>query len=205
MDADVRARLFEPYFTTKASGEGGGLGLSIVHGIVRQSRGEIQVESTSGRGTTFRLSFPIDRAAPAAPASVEPVTSLESESRTILVVDDQESILRLARSILEGQGYQVLVAASPADALETARRYPGPIAVLVSDLMMPGMDGGTLAERILERRPDIAVLFMSGYADDAIRLVGRWSASGFLSKPFTPTGLLKMVRDVVDRRAHPES
>ena len=186
MDAETRAQIFEPFFTTKEEGKGTGLGLSTVFGIVHQSGGRIAVNSELGRGTTFTIDLPRGAAAPpeGADGSADAVTGGGSES--ILVVEDDEAIRALVRGVLEASGYDVRVAAEAEEALA------GPDAdLLVTDILMPGMNGRDLAARILERAPGTRVIFISGYTGDQVELVEN---ARFLAKPFTPSELLKQVQ-----------
>jgi CheY-like chemotaxis protein len=199
MSTDVQNRLFEPFFTTKGPGKGTGLGLATVYGIVKQSGGIIDVYSELGMGTTFRVYLPrMDGAVPTPHAPDGPaVTGRGSE--TLLLVEDEPSLRDLAREVLETFGYAVVEAAGPEDALERSRAHPGVIHLLVTDGVMPQMNGRQLAVILREERPDMRVLYMSGYTDDAIVRHGVLDArASFLAKPFTPEGLGRKVREVLD-------
>src|SRR5438046_1497274 len=199
MDDEIQAHLFEPFFTTKPRGKGTGLGLATVYGIVRQSGGHIAVDSAPGRGATFRISLP--RAdAPLDPTDrPTPVTAPAAGSETILLVEDEHLVRLLARKVLERAGYRVLVAAGGAEALDLAERYAGPIHLLLTDVVMPGMNGRELIRRLAPLRPDLRVLYMSGYADEAVAQHGVLDpGTAFLQKPFTPGGLADKVRGVLD-------
>jgi two-component system cell cycle sensor histidine kinase/response regulator CckA len=199
MDASVRAHLFEPFFTTKEVGKGTGLGLATVYGIVKQSGGYISVYTELGHGSSFKVFLPRTTPLPqaAAPAASRPAVARGSE--TILIVEDEAAVLALSRRALEKQGYTVLAAASPADALRLVERHGGTIHLLLTDVVMPGMSGRDLAEQLAARRAGIRVLYMSGYPGDAIAQGGALApGSAFLSKPFTPDGLAHKVRDVLD-------
>jgi CheY-like chemotaxis protein len=228
MDASTQAHLFEPFFTTKEPGKGTGLGLSTVYGIVKQSGGSITVETELGRGTTFRIylprveasapaapvASPAARPAPAPPARVQPepvrvvATPLEpavvseavpKRAETILLVEDALRVRAVVREILEMNGYNVLEAHHGAEALEISGRHQGPIHLMVTDVVMPQMSGRELAQRLQPLRPDMKVLYMSGYTDDAIVRHGVLGAGiAFLSKPFTPDALTLKVREVLD-------
>jgi two-component system cell cycle sensor histidine kinase/response regulator CckA len=198
MDAATRSRIFEPFFTTKEVGKGTGLGLATVYGIVQQSDGAIQVESEPGHGTTFRIYLPrVDSAAAGEPAEV-PVAATAGRE-TLLVVEDEQAVRVLEAEILAGHGYRVLVAGDAQEALALEQRTPEPIALLVTDVVMPGRSGRELAQEFLRRRPQTRVLYVSGYANDAF--VGRGlleAGTWFLQKPFTPEVLAHKVRDILD-------
>ncbi|HEY5277545.1 MAG TPA: PAS domain S-box protein, partial [Coriobacteriia bacterium] len=201
MDAETQKRIFEPFFTTKEAGKGTGLGLSTVHGIVHQSGGSIGVYSEPGRGTTFKVYLPRfagDAAAPRSLSGIHP--ALTAGSETVLVVEDEAAIRQLTNLILKKAGYTVLLAESPVAAERIAGSHPGPIHLLLTDVVMPGMRGPELAERLIRLRPDLRVLFMSGYTDDAITHHGMLDAGReFLQKPFTPLRLTQKIREVLGR------
>jgi CheY-like chemotaxis protein len=197
MPAEVKARIFEPFYTTKESGKGTGLGLSIVYGVVKQSGGDIMVYSEEGRGTTFKLYFPMAEV----PADVAAAGLRAPQSRgteTVLLCEDEERIRKLVFAMLRKQGYKVLEADSPAVAIRLARDYGGPIDLLLTDIVMPQMSGLDLAKTIQESRPDAKVLYMSGYTDN--RVNASWvldSNAPFLLKPFTASGLMEKVREAL--------
>jgi signal transduction histidine kinase/integral membrane sensor domain MASE1 len=197
MDAATIARIFEPFFTTKPQGKGTGLGLATVHGIVKQLGGSIQVYSEPGIGTTFKLYLP--RVDDALDARAEtPVDIPAFGSGTVLVAEDNEALRTLARRLLEDQGYRVLAAATPLAALRLADGHDGPIALLITDVVLPEMSGRELAEQLVARRPGLPVLFMSGYTDDAIVRTGILSHdTHFIQKPFTPVDFLQKVQSVL--------
>jgi CheY-like chemotaxis protein len=197
MDTATLAKIFEPFFTTKEKGKGTGLGLATSYGIVTQSGGNICVTSEPGHGTTFNVHLP--RVGAEAPMlKPEAAVWTPSGSETILLVEDEEGVRRLARASLEMEGYTVLDVAGSVAALEALARHPGVIDLLLTDVVMPGMSGPTLAARVRAARPSIRVLYMSGYADDAVVLHGVLSDDAdFLAKPFTPQVLAKKVRDVL--------
>src|SRR5436309_1044541 len=200
MDEEVQAHLFEPFFTTKPRGKGSGLGLATVYGIVRQSGGHIAVDSAPGRGATFRVYLPRVEAPLDPTDRPRPVTAPAAGSETILLVEDEHLVRLLARKVLERAGYRVLVAAGGAEALDLAERYAGPIHLLLTDVVMPEMSGRELAHRLASLRPDARVLYMSGYADEAIAQHGVLDpGTAFLQKPFTPDGLARKVREVLDQ------
>ncbi len=198
MDAATLERVFEPFFTTKEVGKGTGLGLAMVYGIVKQNGGIVTVYSELGIGTTFRIYFP--RVREAAGEAVE--TSKEAVptgTETVLLVEDEEQILSLAARILEGQGYRVLSARLPEDACRLAERHDGKIDLLLTDVVMPEMNGKELQERIAALLPGIRTVFMSGYADDAIVHCGVLDDGvAFVQKPFTARSLAVKVRVVLD-------
>jgi two-component system, cell cycle sensor histidine kinase and response regulator CckA len=198
MDPQTRARLFEPFFTTKEPGKGTGLGLAVVHGVVTQSGGRIEVESEPGKGTTFRIELP--RAAGPEPGegSVGPV-DLPRGTETLLLVEDEAAVRALDRRVLASCGYTVLEAKDGRDAVRVADGHPGKIDLLVSDVVMPHLGGRQLAERLAAGRSGLKVLFVSGYTDDAVVRHGVGSEFAFLPKPFTPAGLARKVREVLDR------
>ncbi len=197
MDPATQARIFEPFFTTKAAGKGTGLGLSTVFGIVQQSGGSIWVSSDPGEGTCFKLYFPRVQA-PASATAAPAAKRLAMGTETVLLVEDDESVRKLARTILQRSGYRVLEAEHGAAAIKLFEANPG-IQLLVSDVVMPGMSGPELAERIRPLRPDMRVIFMSGYTGDAISHHGVLDPGlAFLQKPFTPESLTRKVREVLD-------
>ena len=199
MDASLQARLFEPFFTTKERGKGTGLGLSTTYGIVKQSGGSIWVYSEPGHGTTFKIYLPrcdepLDaRELPPPPARPRP------GSETVLLVEDEPEVRRLVEKLLRMQGYAVLSAGSPAEAIAAAKAAKEEIAILVTDVIMPGMNGRELARVLAADRPAMRVLYMSGYTDAAIAHQGILPpGTAFLSKPFTPDVLARKVREVLD-------
>ena len=198
MDSATRARLFEPFFTTKGSGKGTGLGLSTVFGIVKQSGGSVDVYSELGKGTSFKIYLPrIDQ-----PAAVEPESSRKTVRRgweTVLLVEDDEMVRTLVRETLEGHGYKVLDAGGPLEARRMAEHFPGPIHLIITDVVMPKVNGRELAQQIMRRRGDMRVLYMSGYTDNAVLNSGILAGDvAFLQKPFTPGALIEKVRDVLE-------
>jgi two-component system cell cycle sensor histidine kinase/response regulator CckA len=195
MDTKVRERVFEPFFTTKEQGTG--LGLSTVYGIVKQANGSIQLWSEKGVGTSIDVYFPrLDEEVPAE-AVVEPEPAATGKE-TILIVEDEEAVRRLMSAALEQNGYRVLIAADGAEALKLIASHTGPLDLLVTDLLMPGMNGAELTRKVKDRLPDLKVLCISGYAEE-LRQSGEIDESAFLQKPFTPQALLRKVRDMLDR------
>jgi signal transduction histidine kinase/ActR/RegA family two-component response regulator len=199
MDEATRLRMFEPFFTTKAQGKGTGLGLATVYGIVKQSGGHIIVYSEPGRGTSFKIYFPpVDE--PGEPRRAETSAGdVRGGTETILLVEDEERVRDLAQRVLQQHGYQVVTACDGLEGLGVAQRVPGPIHLLVTDVVMPNLGGRDLAVRLADIRPAMRVLFVSGYTDDAIVRQGMLDpGTNFLQKPFTPEGLARRVREVLD-------
>jgi nitrogen-specific signal transduction histidine kinase/ActR/RegA family two-component response regulator len=206
MTPEVLARIFEPFFTTKGPGKGTGLGLSTVFGLVQQSGGYITVESEPGAGTTVTTYWPAltDAVTDAVAAAAVLPPARVAGTETILLVEDETGVRHLIGQVLERNGYTVLYARDADDALTIEARHSGTIDLLVSDMIMPGLSGADLAQRIVTCRPGIQVLFVSGYASrDAWEMgVGGHKAS-FLQKPFTPETLARMVRERLDSPANP--
>jgi PAS domain S-box-containing protein len=198
MDEATQAHAFEPFFTTKSTGKGTGLGLSTVFGIVKQSGGTIWFSSTPGRGTTFRVYFPItvDAAQPQKSLSMAPVSR---GNETILLVEDDTTVRSVVRAILSSRGYDVIDTVDPGEALTACRDLEKPIHLLLTDVVMPLTSGRELAARVSEMRPSIKVLYMSGYAEDTIVHHGVVDEGiAFLQKPITPNALTHKVREVLD-------
>ena len=197
MTSEVRSRLFEPFFTTKAPGKGTGLGLSIVYGIVKQSNGEIAVYSEPGKGTTFKIYLPLAEAAGEAERGSGTSPQLRG-SETILVCEDEERIRRLVLTVLQKLGYRVLAAGGPDEALMIARGFAEKIDLLLTDVVMPHGNGLDLAEALSQARPDMKVMYMSGYADHHLagsRILEE--GAPFLQKPFAATSLAHKVREAL--------
>jgi two-component system cell cycle sensor histidine kinase/response regulator CckA len=201
MDKATQARIFEPFFTTKEEGKGTGLGLATVFGIVRQSGGTISVQSEPGRGTTFRIYFPVADGSVPPPASLVPPDLRNMRGwETILLVEDEERVRILGRTILRKYGYHVLEAQSGGDALLICEQHPSTIHLLLTDVVMPRISGRQLADRLLPLHPDMKVLYMSGYTDDAILRNGVLDATiAFIQKPITPDALARKVRETLGR------
>jgi PAS domain S-box-containing protein len=198
MTAEVQAHIFEPFFTTKEVGKGTGLGLATVYGIAKQSGGHITVYSEPGHGAVFKLYLPRVEEAPGTAEPARPTEITRRGSETVLLVEDDEPLRTLAREILSIQGYTVLDAVSPSEALRLADVHPGPIHLLLTDVVMPQMNGRQVADHLLAARPGLQVLFMSGYTDAAIVEHGVLEpGTHFLQKPFTPDGLSRKVREVL--------
>jgi two-component system, cell cycle sensor histidine kinase and response regulator CckA len=199
MDAETQAHIFEPFFTTKEFGKGTGLGLSTIYGIVKQSEGYIGVHSEVGEGTTFKMYLPsVDGVAnPQSRPLHEPI---ETGSETLLLVEDDSGVRRVTASLLKSAGYIVIEAESGKEALYAFSKYPR-IDLVITDLVMPEMGGRELAEKLRHLIPQTRILFMSGYADDAVPSADRAeNAIGFLEKPFSPQTLARKVRDVIENR-----
>jgi signal transduction histidine kinase len=195
IDADTRAHIFDPFFTTKEVGKGTGLGLSMVHGIIRQTGGYVLLDSEPGCGATFRICLPRaeGRAVAHASSAVEPISGRGSE--TILLVEDEAVVRTLVRAILQQGGYNVLEAQDPADARLICERYQAPIDLMVTDVVMPIMSGLELADYLAPMRPQMKVLYMSGYTDETMD-----PSMAFLPKPFAPDALTQKVRELLDAR-----
>ena len=200
MSPEIMQRIFEPYFTTKPNGHGTGLGLAMVSGFVEQSSGRISVRSEPGAGTTFQLEFESTRqdgiSGIILPASLTP--SRPNDGQIILLVEDEPSVQLLEKRILESGKYNVIAAGSAEEALEIMASHTGPLDMLVTDVVMPGKNGRELAEELRRQRPDLRVLFMSGYTPDEVLREGvEADAAQFLQKPFTPSDLLRKVREIL--------
>lgn len=199
MDAEVRDRIFIPFFTTKAMGKGTGLGLATVYGIIKQHGGYIWVDSEPGRGTTFKIHLP----AMEAPAPVEEVPLEESTAfrgtETVMVVEDNDMVRDLAVRVLLHLGYRVLAAESGAECLRMLGDHSGPLDLLLTDVVMPEMNGKVLFEQVSARFPHVKVLYMSGYAEDVIAHRGVLDEDvNFIQKPFSLQSLAAKVREVLE-------
>jgi PAS domain S-box-containing protein len=201
MPPEVRERIFEPFFTTKENGKGTGLGLSTVYGIIKQSGGNIWVYSEPGLGTTFKIYLPrIEEDTQSLKPSAVSTKSLQG-SETILLVEDEEIVRKLACTILQKNGYKVLEAPNGEEALRIVQGQNGnPIHLLVTDVVMPGMSGRQLADQLARLRPEMKILYISGYTDNAIVHHGVLDAGmSYIQKPFTMEGLARKVREVLDK------
>lgn len=200
MDEETRARIFEPFFSTKEKGKGTGLGLSTVYGIVKQSGGSIGVSTEPGSGTTLRIYLPRVDEVPEEPKPRRPVAAPHDRgSETLLLVEDEDSVRVVARRVLAGCGYKVLEAAGGEEALGIAEAYQGPIHLVITDVVMPGMSGVEMVGRMLDSRPDMGVLYISGYRDDTIADHGTAGAEvHLLQKPFTVEAFTAKVRSILD-------
>jgi len=199
MTPEIRAHVFEPFFTTKGPGKGTGLGLATVYGIVQQSSGFITVYSEPGRGTAFKIYFPAADGRVSTGKSFPGFTSLPRGAETILLVEDEDAVRSMVQLVLRQAGYTVLQASRGSGALRLAGEHVGPIHLLITDVVMPEMGGRELVERLARQRPDIKVLYLSGYTDDAVVRHGVLQAEvAFLQKPFTMAALTNKVREVLD-------
>jgi two-component system cell cycle sensor histidine kinase/response regulator CckA len=198
---EAQLRLFEPFFAAKELGRGTGLGLASVYGIVRQSGGFITVDSQNGTGTTVAVYFPEASPVSAGTAGRRQASDLVDGNETILLVEDEDAVRAIVMAVLSRQGYRVLEAPTPAVACDLFDRYRGQIDMLLTDVVMPGMNGPTLAQQLVDRQPGLKVLFISGYADLAVTLDANNPNVSFLSKPFQAAALSARVRDILNRPA----
>jgi CheY-like chemotaxis protein len=198
MTPEVQQHIFEPFFTTKEPTKGTGLGLATVFGIVKQHRGYITVESAPGQGATFRTYFPRVEKVAEAPAPT-PAGPVLGGTETLLLVEDEDGVRDLVREILTAHGYTVVEARHPGEALLIGERRPTRIDLLLTDIVMPEMNGRELAERLTALRPGLRVVYMTGYTDEAVGRHGvRETGVTLLQKPFTPAALARAVREVLD-------
>jgi len=203
MDPASLTRIFEPFFTTKEVGKGTGLGLATVYGIVMQSGGHIQVDSEPGHGTMFSIYLPRAQETPsppkkAAPAEINAI-SLSADTKTILLVEDSDIVRELTRNILDIYGYAILEASSPEDAIRLCESHGGEIHLLLTDVVMPGMSGRELSDRLQPVRPSMKVLYMSGYTGEAIVEHGILDAGiHFIPKPFSPESMAQKILEVLN-------
>jgi CheY-like chemotaxis protein len=197
MDAETKDRVFEPFFSTRELRPGGGLGMSIVYGIVKDSGGSVMASSAPGSGTTFTIYLPQVERVPM--ASVQGLLADYRGSETVLIVDDEEAVRGLAREALQSAGYSALEAATVEDALSINERHQGPIHALLADVIMPQMSGRELMRMLRRARPEMAVVFMSGYSEASIlRADIADNNTAFLAKPFAPIELIMKVREALD-------
>jgi CheY-like chemotaxis protein len=200
MAPDILARIFEPFFTTKEKGRGTGLGLSMVYGVVKQSGGDITVQSEPGKGSTFRILLPVSTDEPRSKRPRPKAKTAPRGIETILLVEDEESVRHIASKILKAKGYEILSAENGEKALEVLRAHTGAIHLLLSDIVMPGMNGKQLALEAGKLRPGLRTLFISGYTNEVVSKHGVLeSGTDLLLKPFTPESLASKVREILDR------
>jgi len=207
MSEDVIGRIFEPFFTTKEQGYGTGLGLATVYGIVKQSNGYIKVQSEVGMGTEFSVYLPrimeTAEQSSAKEASVR-MTDLNGDTGLILIVEDERTVLDLSAITLRSHGYEVLTATGPRDALNLFERFAGQIDLLLTDVMMPEMSGPEMVQIMLAKRPDLKVVFMSGYTDEKLRIADFPDKKlAFIMKPFNPSNLVQLISDNIRRPSGP--
>jgi CheY-like chemotaxis protein len=201
MDAETRAHLFEPFFTTKAVGQGTGLGLATLYGVVKQNQGFINVYSEPGQGTSFKIYLPRHRDEVAPVPIAVPAAPVRRGHETVLLVEDEPTLLNLVRLMLEKLGYRVLAAGTPGEAVRWAKQHAGEIHVLVTDVVMPEMNGRELTKGLLALYPDLSRLFMSGYTADVIAHHGVLDEGvHFIQKPFSTKDLAARIREVLSRR-----
>jgi CheY-like chemotaxis protein len=201
MDDVVKRHIFEPFFTTKERGKGSGLGLATVFGVVKQNRGYVGVHSEVDKGTVFRVYLPRAAAGSCAPSShsLADRVALARGSELVLLVEDNAQVRKLVHSVLTAQGYEVLVAQDGEEGLQIAQDYKSPIHLLLTDVIMPRLGGRALADRLRPSRPEMRVLFISGYTDDALLRRGVADKGiHFLPKPFDVETLVQKVRSVLD-------
>jgi CheY-like chemotaxis protein len=199
MDAETQSRIFEPFFTTKTAGKGTGLGLSTAYGIVKQSGGNIWVYSEVGKGTTFKIYLPRVDEATAADAAGNGLRPAPHGTETILLVEDEEQVRQIAQQILTTLGYHVLPATNGQEALAVAEEHDGNIELTITDVVMPQLSGREMVERLVPLRPNMKVLYMSGYTDDAIVRHGLLDERlEFIQKPFAADAFARKIRSVLD-------
>jgi CheY-like chemotaxis protein len=200
-DSPVRRDRCAPFFTTKGPGAGTGLGLAVVHGIVEQSKGFIDVDSEPGHGTTFRICLPLEARKQSSAACQAPAPNLHRGHETVMLVEDDAAVRNLMQRTLEDCGFQVLVATNGEEAKRVVAEHLNGIDLLLTDVVMPGMSGRELADSVRRQRPGLPVVFTSGYTDDMVLRHGVSQGEvNLLRKPFTPDVLTTKVRQVLDAR-----
>jgi CheY-like chemotaxis protein len=200
MNAETLSHLFEPFFTTKELGKGTGLGLATVYGVVKQNNGFIHVDSEPGQGTTFKIYLPRHKVKTVVTSEMEPDRRIERGHETILLVEDEPTILEVISSMLQGEGYTVAGASTPGEAIRLATEHAGDIQLLITDMVMPEMNGRDLAKNILSLHPGAKCLFMSGYTANVIAHHGVLDEGvNFIQKPFSIEAMTSKVREALDR------
>ena len=195
----MRALVFEPFFTTKGPGKGTGLGLTTVHGIVRQSGGFLTVDSEPGAGSTFTAYLPTTHEVTRTSTVRSERPARDLTGRTVLMVEDEAPVRAVVHTMLHRLGFDVLVAADAEEALRLANAHDGPIDLLLTDVIMPGLNGRQLAEQLLKRRPGLRVLYMSGYTDDhLVQHLVQTADAAYVQKPFDSETLVRKVRQAMD-------
>jgi CheY-like chemotaxis protein len=202
MSKEVLARAFDPFFTTKRAGKGTGLGLATAYGVIQQAGGRISMYSEVGHGTTVRVLLPAHDAAviPGIPTSGVPMDEARKSTETILLVEDEEGVRNAALRILKSYGYQVLHAEKADDAIALMNRRTEPLDLLLTDMVMPGMSGRELARRLREGRPDLQVIYMTGYSEELVRRDSDDLGEAVIEKPFTRGPLLAAVAKALDEK-----
>jgi two-component system cell cycle sensor histidine kinase/response regulator CckA len=200
MSDDVKTHLFEPFFTTKEVGKGTGLGLATVYGIVKQSGGHITVDSEKGRGTTFRIYLPRSEEGERDSKTGMAAPRENKGTETILLVEDEEAVRKLAGAVLRKNGYTVIEAGDGAEGLEAVAKNPGRIDLAITDVVMPVMSGHEFSRQLAKASPSTRVIFMSGYSDTAVHQLAVQAEAPFVQKPFTSAQLLQKVRGVLDSK-----
>jgi two-component system, cell cycle sensor histidine kinase and response regulator CckA len=198
MDEATKARIFEPFFTTKEPGKGTGLGLAMVYGFVKQSGGHIDVRSAPNAGTSFKIYLPVEAHGDSTPIENRAPSAIPKGTETVLLVEDESAVRSLLRAVLQSNGYQVIEAADGESGAARAASYDAHIDLLLTDVVMPKLGGRQLAELLRRTRPNIRVLFMSGYTDQPID-DDRGGVDAFLQKPFSPVELTRKLREILDR------
>ena len=208
MTPEVQARLYEPFFTTKPQGKGTGLGLATVYGVVRQSKGFIVLDSEPGRGTTFHVHFPRheSRTLPVVLPSTDRPATIPTQTGTILVVEDDDAVRSLTATVLENAGYAVLLAGTGEEALARCAALAVAPDLVLTDVVMPGMNGNELVKKLAERYPKLKIAFLSGYSSDTVeRYGGEDRPVAYLQKPYSPESLSRFVRNLLEETHEPEA
>jgi len=202
MDEATRCQIFDPFFTTKEQGKGTGLGLAVVYGVIQSHHGLIDVESVLGHGTTFRLYFPVPPASELPPdATLLTESFTKGGTETVLLIEDEEALLEVVRQLLESKGYKVYTAQDGNDAIKTYKQYRQEIAVVLTDMGLPGMTGTDLYKKLKEIDPNVNVIFASGYFEPHVKSeLYKVGAKGFIQKPYSPDEVLRILREVLDKK-----